>query len=654
MVTGRRAFDRPTPVQTLAAIIEQDPPMDRLAADLPDALVSVVARCLAKEPRDRFASTQDLARDLAALRDRLGDSRAYSSATRLLTAPPRFGRMRAVLWAAGLLIAATAALVSARMFRDRSSRAAPAAAIAQQLAVLPFTNVGGDPANQSFSDGLVEILTSQLTQLGHAHGLEIVPASDVRREKIVSVRDARRAFNVSRAITGSVQRDSGHVRVTINLVDATTLRQVDARSLDLELDDAAAMQDGVVRQMAQLVGASYEPETRRALAEGGTSVSGAYDAYLQARGYLQHYEKLDAVELAVSSFQRAVAQDPDYALAHAGLGEAYWRKYQLTKDPQWAEAARASCAAALRVTTTTAAAHLTLGVIDAGTGRYDDAVTNLKRAIALDPLSGDAYRELANAYQALGRKDEAEKTYRAAIEVRPNYWANYNDLGRFYFMSARYVDAEKQFQRVIDVAPDSERGYSSLGAIYFSTKRYDLAQAMFEKSVAVKPNADAFSNLGTLHYYNARYAEAARMYERALALREHDSLLWINLASALALTPDGRGKARQAYEKAAGLTDAELRVNPKSVTLLLRMADCESQLGKPAHARELVAQALALSANEARVLVRAGLVYEQLGDRARAIEYIRNALAAGYSRDEIDRMPGLASLRADPRFSRPE
>jgi serine/threonine-protein kinase len=438
--------------------------------------------------------------------------------------------------------------------------------------------------------------------------------------------------------------------VTLNLVDTTTLRQLNARTIDLELQDVAAMQDGVVREAAMLTGAALGPDARQALTLGGTSTPAAYEAYVQARGHLQRYEALENVEAAIAAFQRALAHDARFALARAGLGEAYWRKYELVKDAQWVALARASCTEARDLAEGMPAAYLTLGLIDAGTGRYEDAISELKRGIALDPLSSDAYRALANTYRASGRSSDAETMYKTAVQVRPGYWANYEALGSFYFRLARYDDAAAEYRRVVDLTPDNARGYNDLGAVYYATRRYAEAARMFERSVAVKPNGGAYSNLGTLYFTQGRYAEAARMLERAITFNQRDSLLRSNLASSYYWAPGEREKARSVYEQALALVEDELRVNPRNATLLLRMADCQSRLGNTARARDSIERSLALAPGDVNLMFRAGEVYEQLGDRGQAVEWINKALGNGYPPDLVKRSPGLANLRLDPRF----
>ena len=653
LVTGRRPFHRSTDVLTLAAIIQEAPEPITTRGDVPPQFPVVIERCLAKDPDERYASTLDLARELQLVRDQIQHSRSRSGS--IVVARRSRGR---VFWRAPIAAGAAAlivlALLAAPAVRSRLPFGAPAtpAVAHQEIAVLPFTNIGNDSVNQPFGDGLIETLTTQLTQLGQLNGaIQVVPASEVRREGVASARDAQRVFGVTRVLTGSIQRSATHVRVTMNLVDAATMRQLSARSLDLELQDVAAMQDGVVREVAGLLGATVPPEAQRVLTLGNTAVPSAYDFYLQARGYLQRYEQPENVELAINLFQRAVEQDPAYALAHAGLGEAYWRKYQLTKDAHWATAARASCTTALQRANNLAPVFVTLGMVDAGTGKYAEAISELKRAVVLEPSNGDAYRELATAYQAAGQAADAEATYKNAIGVRPTYWANYNALGILYFRQSRYVEAEAQFKRVIALTPDNARAYSNLGGVYALSTRYDEAAAMLERSLAIKPNAQAASNLGTVYFSLGRYADAARKMEQALAFNDGDSQLWSNLAGAYHWAPGERDKAKPAYLRALTLAEKESRVNPNSADLILRMADCRSMIGEGVRARELAARALKLAPRDVTVLYKAGTVYEQVGDRDRALDLIGRSLDQGYSRDIIERSPSLAALRKDPRFN---
>jgi serine/threonine-protein kinase len=520
----------------------------------------------------------------------------------------------------------------------------------KQLVVLPFTNVGNDPQNQGFCDGLVEILSSKLSQLEQfQRTLRVVPSTDVLREGIVSVREARQTFGATLAITGSVQRTENQIRLTINLVDPQTLRQLKSKTIDTEAHDISVLQDGVVLEVAELLDVKLSSQAKQVLAIGGTTVPSAYEYYMQGRGYLQRYEVAQNLDTAISLFNLALGQDHRYALAEAGLGEAYWRKYEQTKDTQWAEQAKKSSAAAIGLNDKLAQVYVTLGMIHTGTGRYEEASQNLQKALALDPINSDAYRELAKTYQSMGKLKDAESTYLNAIAVRPGYWGTHNELGGFYYRLGRYAEAEKEFRTVVELTPDNARGYSNLGVIAYSQKRYEEAAKMFEKSAAIKPSDFAYSNLGTIYYTLAQYPEAARYYEKAIQMNGHDSLWWHNLAAAYQWSHNLE-KARTAFQRTAELAEEQRRVNPRDPVLLVRLADAYSNLNQGQRARQLIQQGLALASDDVSNMFNASEIYEQLGDRRLALQWIAKSIKRGYPRDLIEKSPTLAQLRLDPRY----
>jgi serine/threonine-protein kinase len=651
MVTGKRPFHRDTGPQTLAAIIEDEPkPISSLNPKVPGALGMIVQRCMAKKPEKRYASTRELARQLKEIHD--------SSATEETRSLPAIAGMylrRLPLWVELVLaIAVVAAGISIVALRIPERVHVWSASLLpmteKQLVVLPFTNVGNDAQNQGFCDGLVEILSSKLSQLEQfQRTLRVVPSTDVLREGIVSVREARQTFGATLAITGSVQRTENRVRLTINLVDPQTLRQLKSKTIDTEAHDISVLQDGVVLEVAELLDVKLSNQAKQVLAIGGTTVPSAYEYYMQGRGYLQRYEAAQNVDTAISLFNLALGQDRRYALAEAGLGEAYWRKYEQTKDTRWAEQAKKSSAAAIGLNDKLAQVYVTLGMIHTGTGHFDEAVQNLQKALTLDPINSDAFRELAKTYQQMGRLKDAESTYMNAIAVRPGYWGTHNELGGFYFHVGRYAEAEKQFRTVVELTPDNARGYKNLGVIAYFQKRYEEAAKMYEKSVAIKPSDSAYSNLGAVYYTLGQYDEAARYYEKAIQMNARETQWWHNLAAAYQWSNEPQ-KARAAFQRTAELAEEQRRVNPRDPDLLIRLADAYSYLNQPLHARELLQQGLALAPDDVPNMFQASEIYEQLGDRKLALQWIAKAINGGFSRDLMEKSPTLAQLRLDPRY----
>jgi serine/threonine-protein kinase len=654
MITRQRPFRRATAVHTLAAIIDADPPSaGSINISVPRGLDTIVRRCLEKAPDKRYASTSDIARELREAHATLSRSMTGPADTLNLSGYIGFHKKKMV--AAGLILAAilASAALAPRIRQSVGGLHLPSIAQDQQVAVLPFTNVGGDPSAQAFCDGLVEVLTSKLTQLqSQQKGLHIVPASEIRSEKIESAKQALSSFGANVVVTGSVQRGADKVRLTINLVDPKQMRQLQAISIDAELHDISVMQDGIVIRVAEMLGLRMDGDAKSSVLSGGTTEPNAYDYYVQGRGYLQRFEQLESVDQAITLFTSATSRDPQYTLAYAALGEAYWRKYVITKDPSLVQEARTASEKALSGSQNIAGAHFTLALIEAGAGHHESAVASLQRALSIDPINSDYYREMALDLGNLGKIDDAIGAFNKAISLQPNGWANYNAFGAFYYQRARYPEAEAQFRKAISLSPDNARAFRNLGAALYSQDRYDEAAGMFEKSAALQPSDTvALTNLGAVYFMVGRYKDSAQTLERALAINGNSYRTWFNFAEALFWTPGERDKAKQAYEQAAQKADAQLKVNPRQARVITDLADCYSRLGQADRARDLLQQALQISPDEADILYHTGSVYEQLGDRKRALQFIGKALGKGYSRDLVQRSPTLAELRKDPQFA---
>jgi serine/threonine-protein kinase len=643
MTCGSNPFLRRDRLATLGAILVEEPALiGHVKTDTPEALGKVIHRCLAKDPADRYDSTAGLADDLRKLHRSHDNAPAVSAVS---------SRVRRVL--AGAALIALVALLAPAYQRAVHSPARETPPSRNEIAILPFTNVGSDTGNQAFADGLVETLTSKLTQVEQSQGaFRIVPASEIRRDRISSVREARQAFAATLAITGSVQRSADRLRVTVNIVDTRSLRQIGARTIDVDSSEVLVIQDGVVLEVVELLGLEIGEQTRERLFAGGTTSPGAYDYYLQGKGYLQRFETPDNIDNAIQLFNRALAHDQNFALAHAGLGEAYWRRYESTRDPKSIEQARASCTTALALNNRLAHVRITLAMVARGSGAYESAVQELRQALAIDPASGDALRELAHTYEALGDFRAAEATYQKSIKVRPGDWVSHNEFGRFYFSQGRYADAAGQFHEVVNLTPDNARGHSNVGGAYAQLQRFPEAIAAFEKSVALRPSDAAYSNLGTIYFRQGRYTDAARMFERAVALNGGNYRVWRNLASSYFWAPGERDKSTAAFERVAVLAEQERKVNPRRPSVLVDLATAYARTGKPSLARAMIAQATAIGPMDAAATFNLAAVLEDLGDRGKALDAVRQALKLGYPKQQVEQSPALTELRKDPEYRR--
>jgi tetratricopeptide (TPR) repeat protein/TolB-like protein len=631
MLAGRRAFAGTSAVETAYAILNAEPAP--LPHEVPRRVAAVVRRCLAKDPAHRYASAR-------ALRTALE-----------LSSPHSRRRWREAVEVALLCVALawTVAAWRSPWIRARlADLGRPVRNEPRQLALLPFRH-GGGPDAEALSAGVVEILNHKLRQLEPLHGsLRLVSSSDLQREGVVTPGDARRAFGARLALTGTMQWAADAVGATIELVDTESQNVLESRRVELPRSRASALPGVLVDRVSQMLALEIRPEAPAS--PGRPAAPGAYELYLQGRGYLQRYDRLESLDSAMAVLEKALARAPDYAPAWAGKAEVSLRLFNLGKEPRLLADARESAQHAILLDENLVPARVTMGLIELAAGRHAEAVANLEKAIALEPGDVDAVRELANAYDAAGRMQEAEARLRHAIELRPNYWAAYKDLGLFYHRHGRIEDAIPPLKNVIDLTPDNYMGYANLAATYLRLGRYAEAAAMLERSLALSPTAQAYSNLGTVQYFQKQYREAAENHLKAIELSPLDDRTWGNLADAYRWVPGKANASKHAYREAVAQVQKQLAVNPKDAELRSRLATYEVSLGDSAAALRDAGEALRTGPGDGQVLFRAALVYEQSGMRERALSSLRSALDGGFAKEEIEKAPPLETLRQDPRY----
>jgi serine/threonine-protein kinase len=655
MATQKRAFHRESAVQTMSAIIEQTPaPLTALNPLAPDMLRGIVDRCLAKDPSQRYISTRDLVADLRELAASMSLERVRSRTTIGRAAAPKPRTLRMVLYGLlALVLILPLGAISFPAFRELVlSRFGTGAALPQQknLAILPFQAAGGNEQDLAFADGLTEALTAKLTQLTTSRSLQVAPAAEVRTRKVDSVHDARIFFGSNLVLTGNVQRQGQKVSLVWNVIDAASERPLRTRSITVDSSDASAMQERTFDSIVDTLRLELTPADRQTLTALDTRVPAARELYLQARGYLQDYDRPENIDRAISVLGQAVILDSKYAVAYTGLGEAHWRKYDRLRQPESIELGQKACAQALQLNETLAAAHGCLATFYGGTGRYEDAVKELHRALEIEPTNDGFLRELARAQERLGKIDDAEKTLRQAINSRPHYWASYNLLGALYFNRGRYSDAVEMFKQVVSLAPDSQFGYGNLGGAYVHLGRYSDAIPILERAVAIRPNASAHSNLATAYFDRREFMPAVEGFKKAAKLDEKNHVIWGNLGDAYYWAPGQRALSADAYKKAIALGEDKLKVNSRDAVLLGQLAVYHAMLGEREPAMNHLQRALQIAPQSALVRFSGAVVHNQFNDTDETLKWLEQAAQNGFSVTTIRDFPNFDRLWAFPKF----
>src|SRR6185437_1058183 len=356
------------------------------------------------------------------------------------------------------------------------------------LAVLPFENLTGDASQVYFSDGLTEEMIAQLGQL-NPQRLGVIGRASVMqyRNRQKSLPEIAHDLGIQYVLEGSVRRDSEKVRITAQLIQVTDQKTVWSRQYDRELTSLLVLQQGIAQEIAdeiQLVlGEGHRPIAPAPGLAASTTSYDAYDLYLKGR-YFLNKRTPQGFQQAIDYFQQAIAKDPRYALAYAGLADSYTltTSYNLDPDENLIPKARTAALRALQINENLAEAHTALALIaEIYDWDWQTAGKEFRRAIELDPNYPTAHHWYAEYLAWQGRFDEALAESERARQLDPLSIIISADRGAILFYSRQYDRAIEQLGAVLDMDSDSVRASVILVFAHVQKGQFDQALADIEK-----------------------------------------------------------------------------------------------------------------------------------------------------------------------------
>ncbi len=448
-----------------------------------------------------------------------------------------------------------------------------------------------------------------------------------------------------------MERSGSDIRLVVNLIDAKRVRQLGSEEVEDRTGDFAMLQNSAIEKLARLMNVTVPNDMLRTT--GGAASPAAYELYLKALGLLRRYDKPGNLDQALEAFEGAVKTDPRFALAYAGLGEAYLLRYRTDQNPRWIDQASAACERAVQIDDQLAPVYVTLGRIHNETGKSDLALQEFQHALQLDPRSADALFGMASVYEAQARLKDAEQALIRAVALRPDYWDNLNRLGLFYYRQRRFEEAAVQLRKMVSLTPDNSIAWLNLAAVLRGGGKLSEATEALQKSIQISPSYPAYANLGNVYYQQHRYAESARQYEKALEFNAKDYRVWINLANAYFWLNKSNDAAAD-FRRALPLLEDAVKLHPQDPTIQSSIGIVYAKLQEPSKAIAHLETAVALAPTDGAVLARMAEAYESLGDRQKALGWISKALANGQTIDDIRDDPGVRNILNDPNFRAPK
>ncbi|HTZ98152.1 MAG TPA: winged helix-turn-helix domain-containing protein [Terriglobales bacterium] len=428
---------------------------------------------------------------------------------------------RSSSWRWSFLLAISVLLIAATSvyFLRWNSPAATQPSSRVMLAVLPFENLTGDASQDYFSDGMTEETITQLGSLNPAHlGVIARTSVSVYKHNPKPLDQVGRELGVQYVLEGSVRRDSENVRVTAQLIQVKDQTHVWAKQYDRKLSDLLALQSEIALEIADEIqlrlGDHDKPNVKRLAARSAPPSSEAYDLYLKGLYFWNKRE--GSLPIAVDYFQQAIAKDPNYAPAYAGLANAYGLMstgFQGVPNELMPKA-RAAAMEGLRRDEGLPQAHAALALV-AENYDYDwrTAENEFRRAIELDPNYATAHQWYGEYLSWMGRFEEAFSESEQARKLDPLSLIVASDRGAVLYRARRYDDAIAQFRSVLERDQDFGHPYSYLVMCYVRTGRFTDALDVIKRHMGRLNEAWSQAEVATVYGFMGQNAEA----EKALA-----------------------------------------------------------------------------------------------------------------------------------------
>ena len=631
MLAGRRPFDGPDMIAiALRAAKEEAPDLSALRPDLPAAIPRVVARAMAKDPAERFASAVELREALISVRAG-GDVRPL---------PSRRARW---LWPAAVV--AVAGLAAAWWVMR------PVPHVHAPIAILPATSTG-DAVVEALGSGMTSMLADNLAT---APGLTIVSGVPLARNTGAPRDIAKAEHDLGVGYVIDLQMSGTPARVRLDGTFSEAGQDVPLWRGSQEGDPLDVMRSvadqiaGAIEKSGLLSRRPTDAERRR-MRRVPTADAAAFADYATGQARFEAADREADTRAAVQAFESAVKRDPSFALAFAALSEACGKVYVYTRDEAWLTRATDEAARALELDPEQPRVHSALGTVYRQTGRLEDALRQAQQAVRLSPTSDAAHRLLGNILIDRGDTGGAVAELTHAIELRPNYWLNHSTLAFALQKGGHYQQAVASYRRATELEP-SAANYLRLGTALHFAGNVQEAIGNYKHAVELSQEPRAYSNLAFSYYHAGRYEEAIAAWKESARLSRKESPLTLyNLADAYERLHQS-AVAREHYAAAIAGARALLKVNPADADQISLIAVCEAKLGHRDEASLRAAEALGLAPADNNVLYKAAVVEAIGGDVERSLAHLKDAVARGYpaafARDDFDLQP----LRADPRFA---
>jgi serine/threonine protein kinase/Tfp pilus assembly protein PilF len=579
MITGQLPFKSEYEQAIVYSILNEEPqPITDLRSGLPMELEGIINKALAKSTGERYQHADEMLSDLRSLSNQFESGVTKTFLTKAKPSP--------------------------------------------SVAVLPFVNMSPEKENEYFSDGVTEDIIAQLSKIGD---LKVISRTSIMRYKnsAKSIRKIGKELDVTTILEGSVRKANNRVRIVSRLVDARTDIYLWAQTYDREMKDIFEIQTDVAQRIASSLEAKISPVEKERLQKKQTDNLTAYDYYLKGRDYYYRYHKQDN-EIAIELFKKALELDLEYALAFAGLGDAY--------------------------------AQRTLKFGFASTW-VDSAIEIANKAILLDPDLAEGYKALGLAYIAKSWIRQALEANHKAIELNANHYPALINIGWSYFNLGRFEEALRYMKKSLALNPTGAYDCYGIGSVYLMLNRPAEAEKWFNRALELQPDfIYAHAKFVEMYLGQGKCQKALEHSRRILAISS-DDVLGLVTAGDVELFSGNYAQAELYYKKVMEVSTTGLRGLTGS-SLTNRLAYIYWKKGKEEEARKMFkgyldsAQKRLEEADESwDVPYDIAAIKAVMGNKSESLKWLQKAIDAGWREYQLGlRNPLLENLHNEEQF----
>ena len=496
---------------------------------------------------------------------------------------------------------------------------------------------------------LIDSISSELARAeAYDHNLFLIPHFSTDVNTPGQLNEVRESLGANLVLAASGLSSPKDVLVSLEVLEPPESRPLRAKHIRVNEGENLSLGQKAVRAAAELLDIRhYEPSDKRISA--GTNNLEAYEAF-QAAEALRKQPNDAGLEPAIEKYKQAVELDRRYALATAKLAVAYCHLADVKHDPAAIALARANAETALTIDPDLVPARMALAGALEQTGDMTSALQEMKRALAADPANTQTLTWLGDSYVRLNRWQSAEESFRRALQLRPNNWIAHTELGLLLYKQGKYLQALSEFRTAALASPKDALTQSNVGFMYLVLGHIPEALEKLKVSLSLKRTALA-SYMMSAALRSTRDALSALPFAReATALDAGNSNVWLELGDCESMIHRHEDQARRAYAEAAQVQREALETNSADGPGWILLGLCEAKIGAIEDARTHLSEGDLLPSDDIDTQMCKARLFETLGQRDAALTTLASCLRRGATTVQVDLMPEMKELQADPRY----